>query len=177
VHPQAVFSHEELRLLAEGLSVAEDSVSDYFRLSEGFWCRHPFEVRTLAELEPTEVSPEALAQVLRLRKADARRLRGRDFWRICFQDHNFLEAMHREKASELFLPMLTYVMVHELVHVVRFATFVQLFELDQERRQAEEAKVHRLSAEVLKKVRLRHLEQVLDSYEDFAATLSPEGHC
>ena len=42
--------------------MAEDSVSDYFRLSEGFWCRHPFEVRTLAELAPTEVTHEALAQ-------------------------------------------------------------------------------------------------------------------
>lgn len=177
MHPQAKFGREELRLLAEGLNVAEDSVSDYFRLSEGFWCRHPFEVRTLAELAPAEVAPEALAQVLRLRNQDGRRLRGRDFWRICFQDHNFLEAMQGEKAGELFLPMLTYVMVHELVHVVRFATFVQLFELDQERRQAEEARVHRLSAEVLKKVRLPRLEQVLDCYEKFAATLSPEGCC
>lgn len=177
MHPQGKFGHEELRLLAEGLTMAEDSVSDYFRLSEGFWCRHPFEVRTLAELAPAEVNPEALAQVLRLRKADSRRLRGRDFWRICFQDHNFLEAMQREKAAELFLPMLTYVMVHELVHVVRFATFVQLFDSDQERRQAEEGRVHRLSAEVLKKVRLPHLEQVVGCYEDFAAALSPEGHC
>lgn len=177
MHPQTIFGHEEMRLLAEGLCVAEDSVSDYFRLSEGFWHRHLFEVRTLAELEPAEVSTEALAQVLRLRKADTRRLRGRDFWRICFQDHNFLEAMQRDKADELFLPMLTYVMVHELVHVVRFATFVQLFELDHERRQDEEARVHRLSAEVLKKVRLPHLEQVLACYENFAAALSPEGHC
>jgi hypothetical protein len=177
VQPQEVFGQEELRLLAEGLNVAEDSVSDYFRLSEGFWCRHPFEVRTLAELEPTEVAPEALAQVLRLRQADSRRLRGRDFWRICFQDHNFLEAMEGQREQELFLPMLTYVMVHELVHVVRFATYVQLFELDQQRRQAEEAKVHQLSAEVLKKVRLPHLERVLDCYENFAATLNPEGHC
>ena len=85
--------------------------------------------------------------------------------------------MQRERADELFLPLLTYVMVHELVHVVRFATFVQLFELDRERRQAEETEVHRLSAEVLKKVRLPHLEQVLGCYEDFAAALSPEGHC
>ncbi|MCB2191633.1 MAG: hypothetical protein KQI62_08710 [Deltaproteobacteria bacterium] len=177
MHPQGVFSHEELRLLAEGLNVAEDSVSDFFRLSEGFWYRHPFEVRTLAELEPAEVAPEALAQVLRLRKADGRRLRDRNFWRICFQDHNFLEAMQRKQAQDLFLPMLTYVMVHELVHVVRFSTFVQLFELDQKRRQAEEATVHRLSAEVLKRVRLPHLEQVLDCYENFAATPGSEGHC
>ncbi len=177
MHPQVKFGREELRLLAEGLSVAEDRVSDYFRLSEGFWCRHPFEVRTLAELQPAEVTPEALAQVLRLREADSRRLRSRDFWRICFQDHNFLEAMQREKAAELFLPLLTYVMVHELVHVVRFSTFVQLFELDEKRRQAEEAVVHRLSGEVLKKVRLPHLEQVLGCYENFAAALSPGGHC
>ncbi len=174
--PQPIFGREEMRLLSEGLSMAEDSVSDYFRLSEGFWCRHPFEVRTLAELAPAEVSGEALAQVLKLRKSHERRLRGKDFWRICFQDHNFLEAVEREGAMEMFLPLLTYVMVHELVHVVRFCTFVQLFELDQQRRQAEEAEVHRLSGEVLKKVPLPHLGQVLRCYEDSAAALH-QGHC
>jgi len=174
--PETIFGREEMRLLAEGLSVAEDSVSDYFRLSEGFWCRHPFEVRTLAELAPGEVTREALAQVLKLRKSDERRLRAKDFWRICFQDHNFLEVVQREGAQELFLPLLTYVMVHELVHVVRFSTFIQLFELDHERRQAEEKEVHRLSGEVLKKVPLPHLPQVLRCYENSAAVLS-EGHC
>jgi len=175
-YPQPIFGREEMRLLSEGLSVAEDSVSDYFRLSEGFWCRHPFEVRTLAELTPEEVTGEALAQVLKLRKSHERRLRGKDFWRICFQDHNFLEAVQREEARDMFLPLLTYVMVHELVHVVRFCTYVQLFELDQERRQAEEAEVHRLSGEVLKKVPLPRLDQVLRCYEDSAAALH-QGHC
>lgn len=174
--PQAIFGREELRLLHEGLSVAEDSVSDHFRLSEGFWCRHPFEVRTLAELSPEEVSGEALAQVLKLRKSHEKRLRGKDFWRICFQDHNFLEVARREGAKEMFLPLLTYVMVHELVHVVRFSTYVQLFDLDHQRRQAEEAEVHRLSREVLKKVPLPRLDQVLRCYEDSAAALH-RGHC
>ncbi|MCF8031484.1 MAG: hypothetical protein K9K66_02190 [Desulfarculaceae bacterium] len=174
--PQGIFGREEMRLLCEGLSVAEDRVSDHFRLSEGFWCRHPFEVRTLAELNPDEVTGQALAQVLKLRKSHGKRLRGKDFWRICFQDHNFLETVQREGSKELFLPLLTYVMVHELVHVVRFCTYVQRFELDQEQRQAEEAEVHRLSGKVLKKVPLPHLDQVLRCYEDSAAALH-QGHC
>ena len=176
IQAQPIFGHEEMRLLAEGLNVAEDRVSDYFRLSEGFWCRHPFEVRTLAELQPMEVTSEALAQVLKLRRSPGERLRAKDLWRICFQDHNFLEMVRREGGRDMFLPLLTYVMVHELIHVVRFCTFVQRFELDQERRQAEEAEVHRLSGEVLQRVPLPNLEQVLRCYEDSAAALA-QGNC
>lgn len=172
------FDQKELGLFSQALDVAEESVSDHFRVSSAFWQRHPVEVRTLADLGPVEVSSEALAQVLRLRlPEDGRRLRARDFFRICFQDHNFLALIRREDAGERFLPLLTYVLVHELVHVVRFYKFMQLFDAGQKQRAAEEALVHRTSANILKQVRLPHLGWVLRCYENHAAAHPVEGYC
>ena len=172
------FGREEMGLFSQALEVAEENVSDHFRLSHGFWQRHPFEVRTLADLDPEEVSSQALAQVLRLRQPGGERgIRAKDFFRICFQDHNFLKLIKREKANERFLPLLTYVMVHELVHVVRFYKFMQLFDAEEKQRASEEAKVHRISADILEQVKLPHLGWVLKCYEDHAAAHPAEGYC
>ncbi|MCB2187228.1 MAG: hypothetical protein KQJ78_12475 [Deltaproteobacteria bacterium] len=163
-----VFGQQEFSLLNEALWVAEDSVSDYFRVSEGFWSRHPYELRTLAQLQGGEVSPVALAQILKLRRNQGPgELRGKDFFRICLQDHNFLEVINREADQGLFLPLLTYVLTHELVHVIRFGKFHQLFEADQALREREEAHVSKLCAQVLGRVKMPQLDRVLGFYEQY----------
>ena len=153
--------------MAKGLSVAEESVSDFFRLSDASWCVYPYEVRTLAELLPKEVTKKALAQVLRLRKPPAgSQLRAKDFYRICLQDHNLMGLVRREGIQDLFLPLLTYVLAHELVHIVRFYKFQHLFDTSPLQKAAEEKKVYELTARVLRQIKLPHLERVLNFYQE-----------
>ncbi len=162
-----LFSIAELSQVAHALEVAEESVSDYFRISDTAWLRYPYELRTLAELSPAEINGRALAQVLRLRKPPRPgRLRARDFFRICLQDHNLLGLIQREGVEELMLPLLTYVLAHELVHVVRFYRFQHLFEATPQERAQEEAKVHAITAKTLRRVRLPHLDRVLNFYQE-----------
>ena len=160
------FGPWEMGLLAEGLSVAEESVSDFFRLSDTAWRAYPYEVRTLAELMPVEVTNKALAQVLRLRKPPtANQLRGKDFFRICMQDHNLLRVVKREGVQDIMLPLLTYVLSHELVHIVRFYKFQHLFDAGPQKKEAEEKKVHDVTANILRRVRLPQLDRVLNFYQ------------
>jgi hypothetical protein len=160
------FDERDLALVAQALEVAEESVGDYFRLSDAAWGRYPYDLRTRAELSPQEESPTALAQVLRMRKPPvAGRLRDWDFYRICLQDHNLLELIRREAAPELMLPLVTYVLAHELVHVVRFYRFHHLFEADAEARRREEARVHAITSQALAKAPLPHMQRVLDLYQ------------
>lgn len=172
------FAAGEMALVGQALEVAEERVSDYYHLSASSWRRYPYEVRTRAQLAPPEVSRQALAQVLRLRRPPlAREWRSKDFYRICLQDHNLLGAVRREGQGEILLPLLVYVMAHELVHVVRFGRFQHLFEANEQERDREEALVHGLSKEILKPVRLPHLDRVLELYDAQAALSGGRAWC
>lgn len=167
------FGPAEFGQLDKAMALSEEAVSDFFRLNEGFWSRHPFELATAAQLAPRELSHECLAQVLRLRRPPVGGwLRARDFYRICLQDHNLLSVVGREGQGELFAPLLVYVLTHELVHVVRFSKFLHLFDAPPSQRLQEEAKVHRIAANVLAKVRLPRLERVLGLYESHCADVA-----
>ncbi|CAO0822205.1 DUF45 domain-containing protein [Desulfarculales bacterium] len=160
------FANREKAILNQAMEVAEERVSDYFHLSGASWLRHPYQVHIRAQLMPVEVSSQALAQVLKLRRPPlGREYRGKDFFRICLQDHNLLGVVRREGTAELLLPLLVYVLAHELVHVVRFGCFQHLFEACEPERAREEAVVHGLSREILSPVRLPHLGWVLELYE------------
>ncbi len=162
-----LFSIAEISQVASALEVAEEAVSDHFHISDTAWLRYPYELRTLAELSPAEIDGRALAQVLRLRKPPRPgRLRAQDFFRICLQDHNLLGLLQREGVRDLMLPLLTYVLAHELVHVIRFYRFHHLFEAEPHERAQEEATVHGITGQALKRVRLPQLDRVLNFYEE-----------
>ena len=60
------FCHNDLGVVCQAMGVAEESVSDYYRLSDAAWRDYPYELRTLAQLQSGEVTYQALAQILRL---------------------------------------------------------------------------------------------------------------
>lgn len=162
------FAAADLAHLGEALYMAEESVSDHYHLSQHAWAKYPYEVRTLAELMDNEINGQALAQVVRMRQPKRPgRLRGWDFYRVCVQDHNVLRALERESASELLTPLLTYVLAHELVHVVRFYKFDHLFEATAAQRGQEEMRVHDITAGILSKVKLDDLAKVINLYREY----------
>jgi hypothetical protein len=166
------FKKRHLSLVSEALFVAEESVCDFYRLSDSDWVGYRFELRTLANLLPREVTDRALAQVVRLRQpAHYTGLRARDFYRICLQDHNLLELAKRKEAKGMFLPLLIYVLAHELVHVVRFYQFQHLFEAFESQREAEEKKVHSLTSQMLSKLKMPKMNQVIDLYQEHGHAL------
>ena len=69
---QAFGPYEEA-VLSQAAEVAEESVSDFFRITESFWSENPYELRTVKELQPGEISQCCLAQVLKMRSPPGRR--------------------------------------------------------------------------------------------------------
>ena len=55
---------------------------------------------------------------------------------------------------------------HELVHIVRFCNFYQMFDVSEKKRFREEEIVHKTTFEILKDFSLPSLNHVLDSYQD-----------
>jgi hypothetical protein len=90
--------------------------------------------------------------------------KNRDFYFICLQDHQILNALNRDRALGL-LPLLVYVFTHELVHIVRFCNFFQRFDISGTEKEKEETVVHETTFEILENLALPKLNYVLDSYQ------------
>ncbi len=163
----AYFSAPEKQVLCQAAVIAEDMTSDFYKLSHSRWLRARYEILTLEHLKEEEISPHALALVARYdgRPPD-RLLRSAafDFYRVCLQDHNILEALRRDQGLTP-LPLFCYVLTHELVHIVRFSLFQARFEADDRERAAEEREVHRLTQAILAPLSFLKLEPVIAYYD------------
>jgi len=163
--PGPYFQSQDKELLKDAVVIAEEVTSDFFKLSH--WRRSRYDILTLETLRQEEISSHALALVARYRGLHPGRMlesASFDFYRVCLQDHNILEALGRQPGLSLF-PLLLYVLTHELVHIVRFSQFQALFEAPEWERRREEELVHRLTQEILAPLSYFDLQPALRYYE------------
>jgi hypothetical protein len=145
------FHQQHKELLKEAVVIAEEATSDFFKLSASHWRKARYDILTLEGLEQQEISTHALALVAKYDgRPQDRHLPSAffDFYRICLQDHNILKALDSWGDLSL-LPLLIYIMTHELVHIVRFSQFLALFEASGEEKRREEERVHLLTQKIL----------------------------
>ena len=131
---------------------AASLVSNYYCVAPREWRSMPYEVKTLRGLEQSEVTSEALAQTVcyNYKRATASFvIEEGDLYRICLQDHRILDAARHTPLK--LASLLTYVLTHELVHVVRFGQRLQRVDLPVELRSDEERKVEKTTRTILAK--------------------------
>lgn len=163
--PKKSFTAQQLDIVSQAVSISEEVVSDTYYLTISKWKQYRYEIKTLTNLELREIINNDFAQIVRVgRKAPPGELRELDFYRICIQDHNILSGRQREP-DLIFLPLLTYVVTHELLHIVRFYRFDQNFEASAKERGEEEVRVHQLTYDLLDQVKLADMQVILDYYE------------
>jgi len=125
-------------------------VSDYYRIAPREWGRMSYQVKTLRTLDPCEVTEKALAQTLCYsikREVGSTVIEEGDLYMICLQDQRILEVVQE---WELRLgALLTYVLTHELVHVVRFGQELQQLDLAFDLRAGEEQRVEKTTRAIL----------------------------
>jgi hypothetical protein len=74
-----------------------------------------------------------------------------------------LKALQREEDTA-FLPLVIYILTHELIHIVRFNRFEQRFYAIPEEKEREEIRVHAITYDILKGLRYGGMSSVLDSF-------------
>jgi hypothetical protein len=163
-----IFNTKQLYVLGEALDIAEDMTSNHFKLSLSQWRQNPFDVRTLSNLFGENIRDNAFALLKKYAPAGNENVeplyKRREFYVICMQDHRILKALKRDRHLEL-LPLLAYILTHELVHIVRFCKFQVRFDTQEETsRKKEENTVHQTTYEILKDLPLSNLAYILDSY-------------
>ena len=161
------FKQPDLEKLSDALDIGEDATGNFFKFSLGQWRRHRYDVRTLSSLSGDEIRPHAFALLNKSSRVIGdfeSKVKERDFYFICLQDHLILNALRRDKELGL-LSLLVYVFTHELVHIVRFCSFLNRFEISGRERDKEEKIVHAKTFEILKDISVPRLDYILDSYK------------
>ena len=163
------FSPEQLSDVTHAVIIAEELVSNHYKMSDSQWLQPKYDVRTLVELEPSEIIDGPFAQIIRYKGQPRETYLGSavyDFYKICLQDHAILNALQQNLCLSM-LPFILYIITHELIHIVRFSKFLQAFEASPDERLAEEKRVHTRTREILRAVNLPGLRAVLDFYQDW----------
>jgi len=169
----ARFSPDQLAIVNDAAAMAEEVVSDFFKMSANQWLQSVYDVKTLVDLATGEIVNGPYAQIIRYqgkRKNVSLGSSTYDFYKICIQDHAVLATLHRSPDIRLF-PFSLYIVSHELIHIVRFTKFLQNFNASPQEKLEEEKRVHHLTRQILNNRRVSGLEQVLTFYRRWHAPM------
>lgn len=161
------FLSDQIETVNNAVAMAEELVSNAYKMSASQWLRRLYDVKTLTDLSADEIVHGPFAQIIRYkgqRKDTSLETYAYDFYKICLQDHSILEVTTEGSGIELF-PFTLYIVSHELIHIVRFSQFLQNFNASPEERMVEEQHVHSKSHTILKAVKISGLPTVLNFYE------------
>ena len=163
------FFPEQLKTVEEAVTVAEELVGNHYKMSSVQWLHSRYEVRTAKDLTEQEIICGPFAQVVKYeaRKNDAFLSSAAfTFYVICLQDGTILDAVEKRDSLHL-MPFLLYIMVHELVHIVRFSRFHRMYEKSDEPAMEleEERKVHDITCAVLDNVSVAGIRSVNEYFE------------
>jgi len=163
------FNAAHIPVAARAFNDAEKLVSRHFRLSEDDLRKNRYDVKTLAFLEEHEVNDGAFAQLCKYsyEKPSGLHLEekeGFEFYRVCLQDHIILDALERANTFIKLSPLMLYIAVHELIHVLRFSTGAADFGAPSEEKEKEEKIVHGLTRSALQPAQQTDMNMVLDCF-------------
>ena len=160
------FTSNQIKIVTHAVAIAEELVSNHYKMSASEWLRPKYDVKTLGDLTPEEIVNGPFAQIVRYEAHHKNTLLGSsayDYYKICLQDHAIHSALEESPGMQLY-PFAVYIVTHELIHIVRFSKFLQNFEATSEDRMVEETRVHKKTRKILNDVRIEGISDVLKFY-------------
>ncbi len=163
------FDSSHISLAFSAFAHAEKIAARHYRMSDEQLRGLRYDVKTLAHLEEHEINERAFAHLCRYQHQTEK---GSDrggcfyFYRICLQDDRILDAVNRTSTFIKLPPLLLYIAVHELIHVIRFDAGEENFEALPEEKAKEEQRVHAMTQEILSSIVYPDLKIVLDCFSD-----------
>ncbi len=167
------FNKNQIKIVNNAVEMAEDLVSNFYKMSENQWLQRRCEVKTLVDLMDDEIVHGPFAQIIRYEdkpKDSSSGSSSYDYYKICLQDHYILQVLKKPPRLKLF-PFMLYIVTHEMIHIIRFSRFLQNFEASEKEILAEETRVHGKTHEILVNIRISGLEDVLNFYEKWREPL------
>ena len=166
---QTTFKQSHILIVKESVAIAEELVSEFYKMSATEWLHPKYDVKTAADLSKDEIIDGPFAQIIRYEgklKDTSLGSAAYDFYKICLQDHAILSAIQKNPQLKL-LSFVLYIVTHELIHIIRFSRFLQNFDASPEERMVEETRVHELTHEILRPVRVEGLITALQFFNEW----------
>lgn len=163
------FNAVQINIVNNSVLMAEELVSDYYKMSASQWLHRKYDVKTLADLRSDEIVQGPFAQIIRYkgrRKDSHLGSATYDLYKICLQDNAILSVLKQFPEIKLY-PFTLYIITHELIHIVRFSKFLQSFDASHEETMIEEARVHEITHDILLAARISGMEHVLAYYKNW----------
>lgn len=160
------FNQKHIIAVNNAVTMAEELVSNYYKLSAAQWLRQKYDVKTVADLASKEIVTGPFAQIVRYKGQRPDTALGSatyDFYKICLQDHAILAALKKSDTLHIF-PFTLYIITHELIHIVRFSKFLQNFNASSAEKMAEEIRVHQKTHTILEPVQIPGITDTLDFF-------------
>jgi len=164
-----IFTPDQVKITNSAAALAEDLVSDFYKMSASQWLTRRYDIKTLGELSADEIVDGPFAQIVRYsgrRQDTSLGSSTYDFYKICVQDHSILSVLEQFDDIKLF-PFILYIIIHELIHIIRFSRFLQNFDAAPNEVYTEEIRVHDLTKKILKNVQSPGLKRVVLFYQDW----------
>jgi hypothetical protein len=158
------FSPEQILIVNQAAAMAEELVSNHYKMSLTEWKRPRYDFKTLADLDPDEIVDGPLAQIIRYEGKPKHAFLNSstyDFYKVCFQDDAIVKLL-AQNPSLMLLSLVLYIATHELIHIVRFSKFLQNFHATPDEKQSEEKRVHKKTHEILCDINLSGMSQVFE---------------
>ena len=115
MQPLKTFSKDEIIIVNNVVSMAEELVSNHYKMSASEWLRPKYDVKTLMDLAPGEIVHGPFAQIVRYeghRKDTPLGSGVFDYYKICLQDHAIHSTLQKMADMKLF-PFCLYIITHE----------------------------------------------------------------
>ncbi|MGM0655831.1 MAG: hypothetical protein ACQETR_11010 [Thermodesulfobacteriota bacterium] len=162
------FNERELEQVATASLRAEEMVYNYFKFSSSQWLKNRYDIKTARDLAPHERIEGPFAQVLKYEGRRQNRSLGSSvfsLYHVCIQDPAIISFV-AQNSKICLSPFLLYILVHELVHVVRFARFEHRYEnaCEAEVTLEEEKKVHGITYDIIALQAVSGISQVFEFY-------------
>jgi len=164
-HNAGLFTLEHTGVLAKSARTAVRMAEEHFNIPSLPSRSYPFQIATLGELDPEEISGDRFARLVLYERPGARASERR--YRICLQDNIILRRIEEEKPSILLHDLLLYVLLHEIIHVIRFQREELDFEAPEHERMSEERIVHQLTHDILADFDSSGMRILLERYSPY----------
>ncbi|MCK9275405.1 MAG: hypothetical protein M0P57_09965 [Syntrophales bacterium] len=163
------FSPEQISTISWSFGQAEKLAERYFDLGWGGFKSLKYDVKTRFNLEDHEINDRAFAHLCRYfyqKNNDAGHPDNFYFFKVCLQDNRILNAVERSSSFIKLAPLMLYIAMHELVHVVRFNGGEIDFDAPLDEKVIEEEKVHSITRSILHPIATTEMKLVIDCFND-----------